>query len=201
MEANFLARLASSNEYNIALELYMEIQSSLVQKEVKLWQYISKLIGRLPLCCFQKDNFQRIRQKHGMFRSGPHALLLLKKCCIYEDIHFHIYGALAQRNLIMSYKRYMREYVEITQVKDRYWEKHSKLATIGQPYKKDAHDLIKACDRCQRFANDQTRQREPMTPITTPWPFAQWGIDIMGPFLPRKKQVKFLIIAIDYFTK
>lgn len=88
MEANFLARLASSNEYNIALELYMEIQSSLVQKEVKLWQYISKLIGRLPLCCFQKkDNFQRIRQKHGMFRSGPHALLLLKKCCIDEDIH------------------------------------------------------------------------------------------------------------------
>ena len=40
-----------------------------------------------------------------------------------------------------------------------------------------------------------------MTPITTPWPFAQWGIDIMGPFPPGKKQIKFQIITIDYLTK
>ena len=40
-----------------------------------------------------------------------------------------------------------------------------------------------------------------MTPITTPWPFAQWGIDIMGPFPPGKKQIKFPIITIDYLTK
>jgi len=40
-----------------------------------------------------------------------------------------------------------------------------------------------------------------MTIITTPWPFAQWGIDIMGPLLVGRKLFKFLIIAIDYFTK
>ena len=40
-----------------------------------------------------------------------------------------------------------------------------------------------------------------MTPISSPWPFAQWGIDIMGPFLLGKKQLRFLIVAIDYFTK
>jgi len=40
-----------------------------------------------------------------------------------------------------------------------------------------------------------------MTPISSPWPFAQWGIDIIGPFPPGKKQLKFLIVAIDYFTK
>ena len=40
-----------------------------------------------------------------------------------------------------------------------------------------------------------------MTPIFSPWPLAQWGIDIMGPFPLRKKQLKFLIIAIDYFIK
>ena len=40
-----------------------------------------------------------------------------------------------------------------------------------------------------------------MTPISSPWPFAQWGIDIMGSFLLRKKQLRFLIVAIDYFTK
>ena len=66
---------------------------------------------------------------------------------------------------------------------------------------KEAHDLIRACDKCQRFANVQTRPEEMMTPISLPWSFAQWGIDIMGPFPLGKKQLRFLIIAIDYFTK
>nr|KYP32931.1 Pol polyprotein [Cajanus cajan] len=35
----------------------------------------------------------------------------------------------------------------------------------------------------------------------SPWPFAQWGIDILGPFPPVKGQLKFLLVAIDYFTK
>ena len=40
-----------------------------------------------------------------------------------------------------------------------------------------------------------------MTPVTIPWLLTQWGIDIMGPFLLGKKQVRFLVIAIDFFTK
>ena len=40
-----------------------------------------------------------------------------------------------------------------------------------------------------------------MTPISSPWPFAQWRIDIMVPFPLGKKQLRFLIVAIDYFIK
>ena len=40
-----------------------------------------------------------------------------------------------------------------------------------------------------------------MTPITAPWPFVQWGIDIMGPLPIGRKQYKFLIIIINYITK
>jgi len=36
---------------------------------------------------------------------------------------------------------------------------------------------------------------------TIPWPFAMWGMDILDSFSPDKGQVKFLIVAIDYFTK
>ncbi|GJT34301.1 reverse transcriptase domain-containing protein [Tanacetum coccineum] len=39
------------------------------------------------------------------------------------------------------------------------------------------------------------------TPITSPWPFYKWGIDIAGPFPEGPGKVKFLIVAIDYFTK
>ena len=37
--------------------------------------------------------------------------------------------------------------------------------------------------------------------MTAPWPFAQWGLDIMGPFPIAMRQLKFLIVSIDYFTK
>ncbi|GJS78491.1 reverse transcriptase domain-containing protein [Tanacetum coccineum] len=35
----------------------------------------------------------------------------------------------------------------------------------------------------------------------SPWPFYKWGIDIAGPFPEGPGKVKFLIVAMDYFTK
>nr|GEZ52871.1 reverse transcriptase domain-containing protein [Tanacetum cinerariifolium] len=43
--------------------------------------------------------------------------------------------------------------------------------------------------------------QEKLTPITSPWPFYKWGIDIAEPFLEGPDKVKFLIVAMDYFTK
>ena len=40
-----------------------------------------------------------------------------------------------------------------------------------------------------------------MTPMTAPWLFAKWGLDIMGPFLTAIRQLKFLVVGIDYFIK
>ena len=37
--------------------------------------------------------------------------------------------------------------------------------------------------------------------IASLWPFAQWGVDIIGPLPQGKRQVKFLLVAIDYFIK
>ena len=40
-----------------------------------------------------------------------------------------------------------------------------------------------------------------MKSIPSVWPFDTWGIDIVGQFTQGKGQVKYLIVAIDYFTK
>ena len=37
--------------------------------------------------------------------------------------------------------------------------------------------------------------------MMTPWPFTQWGLDIMGLFLTALRQLKFLVVGINYFTK
>ena len=65
----------------------------------------------------------------------------------------------------------------------------------------DAEAYVRACDKCQRFSNIIRKPTEELTPMTAPWPFAQWGLDIMGPFPTAIRQLKFLVVGIDYFTK
>ena len=65
----------------------------------------------------------------------------------------------------------------------------------------DAEAYVKTCDKCQRFNNIIRQPTEELTSMTTPWPFSQWGLDIMRPFLIAVRQLKFLIVGIDYFTK
>ena len=66
---------------------------------------------------------------------------------------------------------------------------------------KDAKEWVQKCEQCQKYANFTHKPGEPMTPIITPCPFARWGIDIVGPFPVARGQKKFLLVAIDYFTK
>uniref|UniRef100_A0A2N9HQX3 Uncharacterized protein n=1 Tax=Fagus sylvatica TaxID=28930 RepID=A0A2N9HQX3_FAGSY len=65
----------------------------------------------------------------------------------------------------------------------------------------DANRFVQHCDKCQRFANLVHSPPEMLVPMTASWPFAQWGLDIMGPFPIGRRQLKFLVVAIDYFTK
>ena len=66
---------------------------------------------------------------------------------------------------------------------------------------KDAEAYVKSCEKCQRFSNIIRQPAEELTKMTAPWPFAQWGLDIMGPFPTAVRQLKFLVVGIDYFTK
>ena len=37
--------------------------------------------------------------------------------------------------------------------------------------------------------------------MSSPWPFAQWGLDIVGLFPKAAENKRFLLVGIDYFTK
>ncbi|GJY50177.1 reverse transcriptase domain-containing protein [Tanacetum coccineum] len=65
----------------------------------------------------------------------------------------------------------------------------------------DARKLIRDCNNCQVHRPIPRNPQQNSTPITSPWPFYKWGIDIAGPFPEGPGKVKFLIVAIDYFTK
>ena len=66
---------------------------------------------------------------------------------------------------------------------------------------KDAEAYVKTCDKCQRFNNIIRQPIEKLTSMMALWLFAQWGLNIMGPFPTAMRQLKFLVMGIDYFTK
>jgi len=60
---------------------------------------------------------------------------------------------------------------------------------------------VKKCAKCQEFDPLHHTRLEELHNIISPWPFAIWGMDIIGPFFPGKGQTKFLLVGVDYFTK
>ncbi|KAL0434476.1 UNVERIFIED_CONTAM: hypothetical protein Slati_2781900 [Sesamum latifolium] len=67
--------------------------------------------------------------------------------------------------------------------------------------KQDAIRLVSKCERCQKHSSLIAQPAEPLTTMLSPCPFMQWGMDIVGPFPLAAGQRKFLLVAIDYFTK
>ncbi|XP_021864960.2 uncharacterized protein [Spinacia oleracea] len=67
--------------------------------------------------------------------------------------------------------------------------------------KEDALDLVKRCDKCQRFAHPIRRPAQKLTPITSPIPFYKWGMDLLGPYTTAPGGLRYVIVVVDYFTK
>nr|GEU41918.1 reverse transcriptase domain-containing protein [Tanacetum cinerariifolium] len=65
---------------------------------------------------------------------------------------------------------------------------------------RDAHDMIKSCDTCQRQGKISQRDEMPQNAIQVCEIFDVWGIDFMGPF-PSSKGNKNIIVAVNYLSK
>jgi transposase InsO family protein len=65
----------------------------------------------------------------------------------------------------------------------------------------DAEGEVRKCEGCQIHAPVQRTPKNNLSPVTSPWPFYKWGIDIVGPFPEAPSRIKFLLVAVDYFTK
>ncbi|XP_019200265.1 PREDICTED: uncharacterized protein LOC109193869 [Ipomoea nil] len=65
----------------------------------------------------------------------------------------------------------------------------------------DCEKLAKSCETCQLYARMPGRPATFYQPVTTAIPFARWGVDILGPFSQLSGRRRFVIVAIDYFSK
>jgi hypothetical protein len=100
---------------------------------------------------------------------------------ILEEIHKGVCGNHASSRTLVS-KAFRRAF---------YWP-----TTLG-----DAEELVKRFQRCQYFAKQQHIPTYKL--VTTPptWPFACWGLDMIGPLPTAPEGFNRVLVAIDMFTK
>ncbi|GJU04038.1 reverse transcriptase domain-containing protein [Tanacetum coccineum] len=65
----------------------------------------------------------------------------------------------------------------------------------------DANNEVSSYDSCQVYPPVPKLPKNDMISVTSTWPFRKWGMDIVGPFPEAPGKVKYLIVAVDYFTK
>ena len=67
---------------------------------------------------------------------------------------------------------------------------------------KDYFELAKSCEENQNHGNIQHVPAADLHSIVKPWPFQVWALDLIGQIHPPlSKGHKYILVAMDYFTK
>ena len=66
---------------------------------------------------------------------------------------------------------------------------------------KDSIDYVKKCPKFQQHVHFHVTPIDERSTIMSHWPFNKWEIDLLGAFPLASGQGKYIIVAIDYFTK
>jgi hypothetical protein len=100
---------------------------------------------------------------------------------ILEEIHKGVCGNHASSRTLVS-KAFRRAF---------YWP-----IALG-----DAEELVRRCQGCQYFAKQQHVPAYKLVTIPPTWPFACWGLDMIGPLPTAPGGFNRVLVAIDKFTK
>jgi hypothetical protein len=98
-----------------------------------------------------------------------------------EEIHKGVYGNHASSRTLVS-KAFRRAF---------YWP-----TALG-----DAEELVRWCQGCQYFAKQQHVTAYKLVTIPPTWPFACWGLDMIGALPTAPGGFNRVLVAIDKFTK
>jgi hypothetical protein len=65
----------------------------------------------------------------------------------------------------------------------------------------DATRIVRSCQGCQFYARQTYLPAQALQTIPTTWPFAVWGLDLVGPLQKAPGGFSHLLVAIDKFSK
>jgi transposase InsO family protein len=61
--------------------------------------------------------------------------------------------------------------------------------------------MVNMCEACQFHTKQIHQLAQELETIPLTWPFAVWGLDILGPFSRVQGGYRYLYVTIDKFTK
>ncbi|XP_020192361.1 uncharacterized protein [Aegilops tauschii subsp. strangulata] len=64
-----------------------------------------------------------------------------------------------------------------------------------------ARDIVDQCVGCQFYANQSHKPASALKTIPVTWPFAVWGLDMVGPLRTGASGFTHLLVAVDKFTQ
>jgi hypothetical protein len=65
----------------------------------------------------------------------------------------------------------------------------------------DATRIVRTCEGCQFYARQTHLPAQALQTIPITWPFAVWGLDLVGPLQKAPEGYTHLLVAIDKFSK
>ena len=159
------------------------------------WMDFIVLYLREDILPEDKSEVEKIRRKTPRFQlsedqklykrsfSRPYLLCIHPKATelLLEELHERIYGS-HTRGRSLSHRA-------ITQ---GYWWSNMQ---------KEAQEYVKKCDQYQRFALNIHQPGGVLNPLSSPWPFAQQGLDIVGHFSKAAGNKRYMLVGTNYFTK
>ncbi|XP_030936673.1 uncharacterized protein LOC115961917 [Quercus lobata] len=191
MGADEVSKLASSKEEGTSTDLAMEVQKHPSIEEFATFTIQGADTWMTPIVSFLQDGH--------LPQNSEEARKIKKRAARFTILNDVLY----KRGFSMPYLKYVdekeAEYI-LEEVHRGVCGDHAgskslvnKVVRTGYFWptmQADAAEIVRRCDKCQRYGNVQRLPAEKMTTISSPWPFAQWGIDIVGPLPQGKGQVR-----------
>ena len=66
---------------------------------------------------------------------------------------------------------------------------------------RNVEEIVRSCKGCQFYAKQTHLSAQALQTIPITWPFAVWGLDMVGPLKKAPGGFIHLLVAIDKFTK
>ncbi|KAK3017903.1 hypothetical protein RJ639_005209 [Escallonia herrerae] len=123
-------------------------------------------------------------------------------------------GVLYKKSFSLPYLRCLRpseSVYALQEVHEGIYDQHLGERTLAQKIlrkgyywptmQKDAIEFTRRCDKCQKFMPISHTPVAPLTSVVSPIPFSMWGMDLLRPFPMPSGQRRFVVVALDYFTK
>lgn len=65
----------------------------------------------------------------------------------------------------------------------------------------DTEQIVRTCEGCQYYTRKTHLPALALRKIPLTWPFAVWGLDLIGPLAKAPRGYTHALVAIDKFTK